>query len=1233
MNEWEFTGEVASWINEYLQKHPSLPFHRAKTEQTGQGSLKRRDLTLLDKNRKIVLTGEVKLPYAKDGNTPYNDAVVRGARSKAQKAASRFFFTWNVNEFVLWETTPEKDFLQEQKYKSWHVTTVHKESHLDIAPTLQTIQIWLGKFLEEFSEILRGTAPIGIKPPDEKFIDILESSLRMPSMLNYEELLLLYNMPSFKRDLDKWMRDEQGWTILDDPQGISDNLERASKFSCYALVNKLVFHEALLKRYGAKMDSLTVPEHIDTGDNLRLHLEKYFAEAKNVTADYETVFGEDHKAIGNRIPFYSDSAVPHWRELINQIHKFDFSKLDYEIIGNIFERLISPEERHKYGQFYTRVEIVDLINSFCIRNGEEKVMDPACGGGTFLVRAYARKRELQPLRKHGQILSDLFGVDISHFATHLTTINLATRDLVDEENYPQIARSDFFNITSGKTFISLPKRVQVKGLGKIQHRNVEIPPLDAVVGNPPYVRQEDIPKAKKKGKQFSPWGTKEYYLKLVQGEAGMNFSGRSDLHCYFWPHSASFLKKDGYLCLLTSSQWLDVEYGFRLQDWILNNFRIIAIFESIDEPWFVGARVATTVTILKRELDISNRMNNIIRFVQLRRPISEILANDGSTAGAVSAADCFRDDILSLIENTLNERYRARLIRQEDLWNEGVTLGKMMIQSKDASISPTDDEDFAVTEFPVQIGKYYGGKWGVHLRAPDLWFRLLDDYGHGLSPLGQIANIRRGITSGKDSFFFPIDSTAECLEATKNPDEFKHNYGVSRKTVESGTIKLVSCGDGRGEIRPIESCYLEPEVHSILEINGFNVLPENCKRLILLVGNSKSEIKGTYVARYISWGEKQNLHRSATCAARVTESREWYDLTGHQRAPVLWPKGHQYRHIAPANIDRFVANCAMYEIYPLSNHDDPDLWGGILNSTWVLLSALQFGRPVGNEGNWSTMVADANMMLVPDPRVASEEKLQKVSQAFMKMKGRKALQFLSERRLRQMSFSKSGGKEELGSLSNECELDMPDRRELDDTVLEMLGVKSSQGRQELIDELYSYLREFFEFTRQKEEKAILNKIKSKRHGPARPGDIAIQIHEYIVENETKLLTKYEDAFLDKSKSYDTYDLPAEGNAEIYSDMLITQGVRFMKGAKTHLALIETPTHSQAELLASLANSGTRGLVRVPHDDQECLDVFGRYGEFIRQRDARIQELIQERTSDEEMQEKILSTLMPLITNH
>jgi len=1219
MNEWEFTTEVASWINETLAKNPSLPFSRAKCEQTGEGSRKRRDLTLLDKDKRIVLTGEVKLPYQPEGGSPYNASVVRDARAKAQRARARFFFTWNVNEFVLWETETAKTSWQEQNYKSWEVTTIHRESHLELPMTAQAIKTWLALFLNEFAQIIRGAASIGFKAPDEKFIEALESSLKMPIVLNLEKLDELYKNPSLKSELDKWMREEQGWLIYTDPDGIRDNLERASKFACYALVNKLVFHEALLKRYAASMSKLSVPEHIDTGEALRLHLEGYFAEAKSVTEDYETVFGEDHASIGNRIPFYSDSAVPHWRELINKIHEFDFSKLDYEIIGSMFERLISPEERSKFGQFYTRVEVVDLINSFCIRNGLEKVMDPACGGGTFLVRAYARKRELKPDRKHGQLISDIFGVDKSHFATHLTTINLATRDLIDAENYPQIARSDFFDVDASRTFLTLPSHAKAEGLGKTQRRDLRIPPLDAVVGNPPYLRQEDIPKAKKKGNHGPKRGTKDYYQMLVLKESGAKLSGRSDIHCYFWPHATSFLKDNGYLCLLTSSQWLDVEYGFRLQEWILNNFEIVAIFESIDEPWFVGARVVTAITILHRQSNEKKRMTNKVRFIQLRRPIREILAHDGTTIGAIRAADQFRTEILSLKDNTVNERYRARLVKQGELWKQGVQLGVIMSKSKEA-----DSEDETAQE-----GKYYGGKWGVHLRAPDLWFELLDKYEERLAPLGEIADISRGITSGIDDFFFPKDCSAECLEAHKGVTEFRDAYGVQRKEVEYGKVRLVLCGEGHGEIRPIEAEYLEPEVHSLMEVDGFTVAPEDCARLILLVSKKKPELKGTYVLDYIKWGEKRGFHTGATCSARVTEDREWYDLTKHERGILFWPKAQQYKHAIPLNENDLQCNCNLYDI-DLPDRIDPLVIAGVLNSSPVVLSKFQYGRPVGVEGNLKTEVVDVKMMLVPDPTKATPKAQQRVAKAFEKLKQRKALQFLSERRMRQMAYTKGGKEDGLEKLSDESELDMPDRRELDDAVLEMMGVKPKERRQELIDELYDYLRQFFEWTRQKEEKAIINKGIAKRRGPARPGEIAAQIYQEISESEGQLLRQYDSDFMDKSKPFDTFDIPADGTPEAYSDMFTTHSVKFLKGRNNQVALIETKNPAQSDLITIVARSGIRGLVRIPHEEDECLNVFLKYERFIREREKRIRELIRERTADEDMQEKIYDALTPLI---
>jgi hypothetical protein len=1225
ITEWEFTADVASWINEALSKDSRLPFSRAKCEQREEGSLKRRDLTLLDKDKRVVLTGEVKLPYQADGGSPHNEKVVQDALEKATAAKSDYFFTWNVNECVLWKTFTFGTDTRDRMHRSWVVTNISNDAHFQHPMTIKEIKKWLPVFINDFAEILLGRIELRLLSPDEKFIRVLESALKMPINLTLEELVERYEKARFKSNLDKWMREEQGWVISDDPNDIKNNLENTAKFTCYALVNKLVFYEALLKRHSTLLDRLEIPQHIQKGDALRLHLERYFAHAKDETGDYETVFGEDHRELGNLIPFYSDSAVVHWRELINQIHHFDFSKLDYEVIGNIFERFISPEERHKYGQYYTRPEVVDLINSFCIHNGNEKVMDPACGGGTFLVRAYARKRNLNPGREHKELLSDLYGIDISHFASHLTTINLATRDLIDDKNYPRIARSDFFNVRTDKPFLFLPNnangvKIKTNGMGKSQQKEIEIPLLDAVVGNPPYVRQEDLSKSKKKGTDAEP-GTKEYYAHLVKSEWNdLELSGRSDLHCYFWPHAATFLKDDGYLCLLTSSQWLDVDYGFKLQGWILDNFEIFAVMESLAEPWFIGARVTTTVTILHRQSDVKNRMENIVRFVQLRRPLKDIMVNNGTSVDETIVADEIKDEILGLTENTINDRYRAMLVKQGDLWEHGVKLG--WIIKKNGKIEN-------ITKKDIESGIYYGGKWGVFLRAPDLWFRFVNDFDKKLSPLGDIADVRFGVKSGKDCFFFPIDVSEKKLKKHSAPDKFRDIYGVERNIIKSGKVKLVLCGEGRGEIRPLESKYLEPEIHSLMEIEGFEVRPENCSRQILLVDKLKRELKDTYVLDYINWGEKQGFHKGATCASRVTENKEWYDLTGHKRAPALWPKERQYRHIAPANDNKLIANCRLYEIYPPEEFDNPDLWGGILNSTWTIFSSFQFGRPVGNEGNWSTMVIDVNMMLVPDPRKANKKYLEKISKAFRKLKERKALFFLSEKRLKRMAFTKFGKQAELEKLSDKCELDMSDRRELDLAVLEMLGVSKKNDREHQVDDLYKYLREFFESIRQKEEAAIENKKRAKRRGPVRPNEIAAQIYNEIQEKEPKLLRKYDSDFLRPDEPYDVFDLPSTGEAEVHHDLFMKHGVRFMKG-KRHIETIEVNSEQQAKLLCLIANSEKRRLIRIPRDDKECKRLEISFGRFINSRQARLIECVEDRTADKDMKEKICDALLLML---
>ncbi len=178
---------------------------------------------------------------------------------------------------------------------------------------------------------------------------------------------------------------------------------------------------------------------------------------------------------------------------------------------------------------------------------------------------------------------------------------------------------------------------------------------------------------------------------------------------------------------------------------------------------------------------------------------------------------------------------------------------------------------------------------------------------------------------------------------------------------------------------------------------------------------------------------------------------------------------------------------------------------------------------------------------------------------------RNVFSFISERRLRQMAYLKGGREPALADLSDQCELDQADRRELDDAVLELLGVANPAERVEWRERLYAYLREFFESTRQKEEKAIANKNKSKRKSAATPDEIAAQVFAESRDQAGHLLHPYAE-FVDLDRPYRTFDLPAQGVADIHRDLLSDQdGVRFIRGRK-QIALLATQNPEQAALI-------------------------------------------------------------------
>ena len=335
----------------------------------------------------------------------------------------------------------------------------------------------------------------------------------------------------FDGRLRTWATQEQQWNFdRNNPKSWRETVDRAARSMVYVLSNRILFYQAVQSR--CRLPELKLPRKANSPKKALEYLRESFQEAVHATRDYEPVFFPDSQEWAAEVALSGVNSLKAWDQFIQAVERFHFKEIPTDILGHTFQKLIGPEERQKFGQYYTDENIVDVINAFCIRKAEATVLDPACGSGTFLVRAYYGKHQLDKRLSNQELIAGLYGCDINPFPAHLATLNLAARNITEEENYPRIVRRNFFAAERGKAFCELPDILDHE-----KRKQIELPLLDAVIGNPPYVRQEQIPKKSEKG--IVPDQTKEHiYEKAERAWPGLKLSRQSDLYAYFWPVAA-----------------------------------------------------------------------------------------------------------------------------------------------------------------------------------------------------------------------------------------------------------------------------------------------------------------------------------------------------------------------------------------------------------------------------------------------------------------------------------------------------------------------------------------------------------------------------------------------------------------------------------------------------------------------------------------------------------------------
>jgi hypothetical protein len=119
-------------------------------------------------------------------------------------------------------------------------------------------------------------------------------------------------------------------------------------------------------------------------------------------------------------------------EFVIGIARFDFSNVRGDPLGELYQQYFDPKTRRALGEFYTSPDICDyIVDSTDYRQNVQhrRLIDPACGSGTFLVSALDRyKRDIEDESDFPSALRDLcnqariVGLDIHPFAVVLAQI-------------------------------------------------------------------------------------------------------------------------------------------------------------------------------------------------------------------------------------------------------------------------------------------------------------------------------------------------------------------------------------------------------------------------------------------------------------------------------------------------------------------------------------------------------------------------------------------------------------------------------------------------------------------------------------------------------------------------------------------------------------------------------------------------------------------------------------------
>ena len=464
---------------------------------------------------------------------------------------------------------------------------------------------------------------------------------------------------------------------------------------------------------------------------------------------------------------------------------YEFSVLGADILGSVYEQFLGkiirltagnravvedkPEVKKAGGVFYTPAYIVQYIVQHTVGKLLEgktskqaegiRILDPACGSGSFLIGAYqhlldwylsryveedtnkhskgkdARLRHsasgewrLTTAEKKRILLNHIYGVDIDTQAVEVTKLSLLLKVLEGESGESLNSQMKLFhdrvlpdldrNIQCGNSLIApnfydgqldlndeAVQRINVFDWQSAFPQVFKAGGFDAVIGNPPYVL----------GRETFDNNAKKYLSLHFDA-----FGGKYDLYIFFTERAIALLSEKGRLGYIIPNTILANDNAMGIRNVILNQ-TIIERIRTFKERVFQNAQVETVILILEKchgDKEIHNVVIESNNFLNISQALFK--KNDSYKFNIYS--DAPTEKLIARVQSI-----SVQLGNISDICI-GIQLGGQNGDKKESFLSNNkEDESYKKVLDGKNINRYQK-KWaGVYVRYDDSLHRKRDE--------------------------------------------------------------------------------------------------------------------------------------------------------------------------------------------------------------------------------------------------------------------------------------------------------------------------------------------------------------------------------------------------------------------------------------------------------------------------------------------------------------------------